>query len=535
MENTLGIILTALFILGCFLLHKRHRQQQYFKKRGIATPPFDLLFGHLLTMWSAKSSADQLKEWTRKYGKIYGIFAGSSPIYIVSDVNFLEQVFIKQFSSFYSHQTDFSEHAVEKSKRGLLIASGNQWRRQKQIIGPIISTGIKQMSPLFDKCVDEMIHSLESLNSNIQEEFNIYPLYKKTFWNMACGSFGIDVVVEENATNKLFNEFEKFFMTDTKSYPLLRASELFPSFGTIFLYLFEMYNEIGRLFRDIIWPKAWGPIWEGYALYRVKHQLFSLFNKRWRIPHNEHNIQGQKQDFLTMMSATLTFDSIEDENNVAGGQSHQPRPINAHEIIDNAFLFMGAQYAGNAAVMACCSYILATNCDIQNKLVSEINQFASSADQDKLNGDIVSQMPYLDMFIREILRMYPLSTLGIDRQCMRDTIVNGIHVSKGSVVQADVYSIHYDPDIWGPEDPEIFCPERHLTENRHPLALLFFGAGPRMCPGVRLALITAKVVLVRLLQHYNIVACESQEKTLGLEEKVIHLPTESWVKLVPRK
>jgi hypothetical protein len=28
------------------------------------------------------------------------------------------------------------------------------------------------------------------------------------------------------------------------------------------------------------------------------------------------------------------------------------------------------------------------------------------------------------------------------------------------VVQANVWSIHYDPDIWGPTDPHVFEPER---------------------------------------------------------------------------
>ncbi|CAF1410920.1 unnamed protein product, partial [Rotaria sordida] len=50
----------------------------------------------------------------------------------------------------------------------------------------------------------------------------------------------------------------------------------------------------------------------------------------------------------------------------------------------------------------------------------------------------------------------------------------------GTIVQPDVYSIHYDADLWGPVDPYKFHPERHAVK-RHPLAYLPFGAGPRNC------------------------------------------------------
>jgi hypothetical protein len=51
--------------------------------------------------------SSQIQAWTRQFGPIYGLFEGTRPMYVVSDVDFLQEVFIKQFSSFHSRRTNF--------------------------------------------------------------------------------------------------------------------------------------------------------------------------------------------------------------------------------------------------------------------------------------------------------------------------------------------------------------------------------------------------------------------------------------------
>ena len=35
-----------------------------------------------------------------------------------------------------------------------------------------------------------------------------------------------------------------------------------------------------------------------------------------------------------------------------------------------------------------------------------------------------------------------------------------IPISKDLAIQIDVESLHHDPELWGPVDPEMFYPER---------------------------------------------------------------------------
>jgi cytochrome P450 len=171
------------------------------------------------------------------------------------------------------------------------------------------------------------------------------------------------------------------------------------------------------------------------------------------------------------------------------------------ELLINTLLFLTAGYETTSASFAYATYILATHTDVQKKL------------QDELDWDTNC----MDLFWKEVLRMYPIATPFIDRCCVQNTqvfnykikkrylvflieFVNRLHlISSGSVIQADVYSIHFDPLIWGPIDPHEFHPERNLTK-RHPCAFLAFGVGPRNCIGMKFAQME-----IKLLQLYHVI------------------------------
>jgi len=108
-----------------------------------------------------------------------------------------------------------------------------------------------------------------------------------------------------------------------------------------------------------------------------------------------------------------------------------------------------------------------------------------------------------------------------------------VYLYTGTIVQADVYSIHYDQELWGPENVNDFCPERHLIK-RNPLAWLAFGAGLLICVGMRFALIEIKLLLINLLKEYTITKCEKLEKYFNVIETITIAPEEVWIKLVKR-
>ena len=145
-------------------------------------------------------------------------------------------------------------------------------------------------------------------------------------------------------------------------------------------------------------------------------------------------------------------------------------------------------------------------------------------------------MDYLDMFIRETLRMYPIAPTAINRQSTEDFHIKDIGVMPtGTLITVDMYNLHFNPDLWGPLNPHEFHPERFATK-RHPMAWIPFGAGPRNCVGMRFALLEMKMVLVRLLKTYTLIDCgeKTHKPFQQLQEILVIAPKETIVQLQRR-
>ena len=115
--------------------------------------------------------------------------------------------------------------------------------------------------------------------------------------------------------------------------------------------------------------------------------------------------------------------------------------LSREEIISNIFIFMLAGYETTSTILACATYELVRHPEVLQKLQAEIDQLPLTTD-DTIDEemkkypdyDIVSQMPYMDMFLSEVLRMYPIGYQAILRRASENTTVQGIKVNKGNYI-----------------------------------------------------------------------------------------------------
>ncbi|CAF3787146.1 unnamed protein product [Rotaria sordida] len=377
-----------------------------------------------------------LKEWTKKYGRIFGYFEGHTPILIVSDPNILQDIFIKSFSNFHSRR-EYTFDEPHGKEGHLFTTQGLRWKRQRFVINPTFSSvKLKQMSPLINHSIDALMKKLTE-QYKLGEPFDIYAFLKRftmdTIWS--CG-FGLDTDMQNN-------------------------------------------------------------------------------------PNDPYLIQSQRD--RSAPTDVTTDTEIEAPPLV--------RKITKHEIA----VIAGYETTSTALAYAC--YVLATHPNEQIKLQEHIDfHFNPDTDNDMPSYETISKMEYLDMFIREVLRMYPIVPIAINRQCAEDFHISHVGtIPAGTIVGIDMYSVHFDSDLWGPVDPNVFYPERFATK-RHPLAWIPFGSGPRSCVGMRFALMEMKLVLIRLLKTYSIIDCGKQthRSIEELDEMIAITPKNVIVRLQSR-
>ena len=100
------------------------------------------------------------------------------------------------------------------------------------------------------------------------------------------------------------------------------------------------------------------------------------------------------------------------------------------EVLTNAELFLNADYETTSLNLAYSTYELATHPNIQIKLQAEIDEHWKDHEEE-IDYEIINDMKYLDMFIREVLRIHSITHRVFSRECSQSTIISGYPIEKG--------------------------------------------------------------------------------------------------------
>lgn len=123
----------------------------------------------------------------------------------------------------------------------------------------------------------------------------------------------------------------------------------------------------------------------------------------------------------------------------------------------------------------------------------------------KVEESDLDSLKYLNMVIKETLRMHPVAPLLVPHQSMEDCIVGDFFIPKKSRVIVNAWAIMRDPSAWA--DPEKFWPERFEGSNidvrGRDFSLIPFGSGRRGCPGLQLGLTVVHLVVAQLVHCFD--------------------------------
>jgi len=113
---------------------------------------------------------------------------------------------------------------------------------------------------------------------------------------------------------------------------------------------------------------------------------------------------------------------------------------------------------------------------------------------------------YLDMVVKETLRLYPSAPLLVPRESSQDVMIDGYYIKKKSRIIVNAWAIGRDHKVWS-DNAEMFYPERFVNSDidlkGHHFELIPFGSGRRKCPGLQLGLTMVKLVLAQLVHCFK--------------------------------
>ncbi|GAB1604006.1 cytochrome P450 3A24-like [Argonauta hians] len=309
----------------------------------------------------------------------------------------------------------------------------------------------------------------------------------------SCG-FGFNTSAIQNPDDIFLKNCRQVLYDTTRPSLIFLIGFLFPSTDKFLIKLARLRDS---LFGN---PVAW--------LEKQFEKIIEMRKKLDPVP---------RMDLLHMMieanKLTYTEDSLQDNPDPNRLPSkHKYAKLSLLELRSQCFLFLMAGYETTATTLIYVTYELAYNQEIQTKLCEEILENFPNKD-DEISYDVVSKMEYLDKVWCETLRKYPLASTVVARQAeVSCQVSEDLTIPKGMIVQANIWAIHYNPEIWGP-DPHKFNPERFLPDlvaHRHPMAYLAFGAGPRKCIGIQFANMEGKIAIVKLIKCFHIYLAENQ-------------------------
>lgn len=89
-------------------------------------------------------------------------------MYVVSDVNFLEEVFVRQFSKFHGRHIPLLTHILGNDRLHIFASSGHQWRLHRKTILPAFSSiKLKGMSRKINDCINTFLDQSKSDETDI--------------------------------------------------------------------------------------------------------------------------------------------------------------------------------------------------------------------------------------------------------------------------------------------------------------------------------------------------------------------------------
>lgn len=174
-------------------------------------------------------------------------------------------------------------------------------------------------------------------------------------------------------------------------------------------------------------------------------------------------------------------------------------PLSTSDIQEEVDTFTFAGHDTTSTAISFTLFAIAKYPEVQRKLNREIDEVLG--EDGELSFKILNNFKYLEMVIKETLRMYPPVPI-ISRRSFEEVDFVDFIAPANSNYNIGLYESLNNPKVF--KNPREFNPERFL-ENIPPFAYIPFSAGPRNCIGQKFAMINIKSNIINIVRNFELI------------------------------
>ncbi|KAM3583176.1 hypothetical protein VKS41_004927 [Umbelopsis sp. WA50703] len=346
----------------------------------------------------------------------------------------------------------------------ILTEPGEKWKKHR-----------KASSPAFHRAMPVNIfgHLVQNLFVEIEKNLNSVEI------SGLLERFGFDAITSAgfeynaNAIGDRDSEWVKLY-TDLKDGAFHPLYFLIPAFDTKYRHLFprrvQLHQDLKRFISKI---------------------EDIIVKKRAQLLQGRSQADETEKDLCTLM--------LESEADGEGSS------LSNDELLNDLIAFILAGHDTTANALSSAFYYLAKDKAIQQKLRAEAIEYLGNEPHDVIPTVEQSKaMPYLNMVIRETLRIAGPAVWTSPRTVSKDTELGDYILPKGTNVIVDIIALQHDADLW--HEPYKFDPERFAPENKSSKSAsswLPFGGGQHQCAGMNMSLAEQRVLLSMMVRKYE--------------------------------
>ncbi|KAL3280009.1 hypothetical protein HHI36_017517 [Cryptolaemus montrouzieri] len=494
-SNAFSIVFHPVLLLCILIIYIYFKHSyKYWKSRGVPQLNPSFPFGDMAdVIFRRQNMGDKIRDiysYARQRGDKYvGLYFFSRKAFLPIDPVLIKNILTKDFNSFHDRGIYYDEKDDPLSAH-LFSLAGPKWKNLRAKLTPAYSP--KQLRGMFDiimNCGLQMNEIIEETTNNGGPIEIKEILARYTTDVIGSCAFGLECNTMRNP-NAEFRRMGRRAFTQT----------------------------VGDVLKMIV-IRSFPPLAKTLGIGVFSKNVTDFFRRvvRETIEYRESK-NLNRNDFLQLLI------QLKNNGRLEGSEEKPGTALTMDEAAAQAFIFFLAGFETTSTTSSFALLEMAMNYGVQEKARKEIEN-AMNRHGGVINYEAIQEFTYLDMIVQETMRKYPPAPVFL-RKCTESYKIpdTDIVLEKGLSVLIPAYGMHKDPEYF--PNPDEFDPERFNEENRAKIwdyTYIPFGDGPRLCIGMRFAMIQVKIALSLMLKNYTFRLNSRTKLPITMEKKGIIL------------